>query len=446
MLRNMVMAFLVVYLTFLNAALWTSAGLDDDAKSSPKTAQSKNSRDKPADKSDPPANSAASETGAEKSQAAPQKDPLEEWAALTTRKFEIAQRLRKLRDEFYQTDDVGKKKIRDEFTSLTTEFQFDIARRMLELAPQVYEKSPDEIEAAEYVMEAAFNNNRYAEALEIAEKLLAGKQRTKYTNHLAANIVGAANFALNNFEKCREILKASEEQGELDSEHGHRFLAQVDDYIEFWKKEQAIRDREDKATGDDRLPLVELIVHRGEKPLGRVEMVLFENEAPNTVANFISIVEGKEKNYTRVKFHRVIRNFMAQTGDFDVPSKKPLDYTIQCECYQENARKHFRGSVSMALRGRDTGDSQFFLTHLPTYWLNIDDNPDSVHTVFGRIVAGMDIVDRIEEGDVIASAKVLFKRNHSYQPMTVPNAKPSAPSKRDDKTGSKSINNPKDRK
>ncbi|MBT4867099.1 MAG: peptidylprolyl isomerase [Planctomycetaceae bacterium] len=172
--------------------------------------------------------------------------------------------------------------------------------------------------------------------------------------------------------------------------------------------------------------MVVLTIGNGKKELGKVVLELFENEAPNAVANFINIVENEdpEKNYNGVKFHRVLPNFMAQTGNLEASGKKPLDYTIECECYQKNARKHFRGSLSMALKGRDTGDSQFFITHMPTYWLNEEVRPESVHTVFGRVVSGMDVIDRTKQGDEITSAIVKFKRKHEYKPKTVPNKKP----------------------
>jgi cyclophilin family peptidyl-prolyl cis-trans isomerase len=73
----------------------------------------------------------------------------------------------------------------------------------------------------------------------------------------------------------------------------------------------------------------------------------------------------------------------------------------------------------MAHGGKDTGGSQFFITHLPTYWLNTDKAPAG-HTAFGRVVSGMEIVDAISVGDTITSARVLRKRNHPYQPKTLP--------------------------
>ncbi|WP_375154912.1 peptidylprolyl isomerase [Stratiformator vulcanicus] len=166
------------------------------------------------------------------------------------------------------------------------------------------------------------------------------------------------------------------------------------------------------------MPIVEFQTSKG-----RVVIELFEQEAPNTVANFISLIE--KGFYNGIDFHRVIPNFMAQGGDPLTKNENPNDdgtggpgYVIDCECYKPNARKHFAGSLSMAHAGKDSGGSQFFLTHLPTFWLNADAQRQSGHTVFGRVVQGLDIARSLEKGDTIESAKVLRKRDHEYKPVT----------------------------
>ncbi|RMG34316.1 MAG: peptidylprolyl isomerase [Planctomycetota bacterium] len=170
------------------------------------------------------------------------------------------------------------------------------------------------------------------------------------------------------------------------------------------------------------MPRVEL-----QTTKGKIVLELFENEAPNTVANFITLVE--KGFYDGTAFHRVIPAFMIQGGDPNSRDEDPTNdgiggpgYTIACECYQANARKHFRGSLSMAHAGRDTGGSQFFITHLPTPHLNADSQRNTGHTVFGRVVSGMDVVDAIEKGDRIVKATVLRKRPHPYRPNTKPAA------------------------
>src|SRR5690606_41470679 len=98
-------------------------------------------------------------------------------------------------------------------------------------------------------------------------------------------------------------------------------------------------------------------------------------------------------------------------------------YSIKCECYEDDARMHFRGSLSMAHAGRDTGGSQFFITHRPTPHLNPNAEQQRGHTVFGRVVdeKGQAVFDRIQQGDVLEKAEVVRKRNHDYKPVTTPN-------------------------
>ena len=358
------------------------------------------------------------------------KDPTAEWKELSNRKVEIAQQLRKLQGDFKlpDTTEDRKKEIRDEFTRLVREYNTEIRAKMGELAEAVYQADPKNVEAGEVVMESAYGEGQYQQALDVAKNLLESDGKSKYAGSLAINIAGAASFSLNQFKEAADYLKTAEDDKQLSDLYGQQFVEHLPAMLEHWNKEQEIRNRESKLDGDEQLPMVELTIRNGEKELGKVVLELFENEAPNAVANFINIVENEdaEQNYNGVKFHRVLPNFMAQTGNLEASGKKPLEYTIECECYQKNARTHFRGSLSMALKGRDSGDSQFFITHMPTYWLNEDVRPESVHTVFGRVVKGMDVIDRTKQGDEISSAKVLFKRSHDYKPKTVPNKKPGS--------------------
>ena len=92
-------------------------------------------------------------------------------------------------------------------------------------------------------------------------------------------------------------------------------------------------------------------------------------------------------------FHRVLPFFMAQGGDPTGTGSGGPGYCIKCECRQPNARMHFRGSLSMAHAGPNTGGSQFFLTFVPTGFLN------KRHTVFGRVIDGMDVLSEIQRID-----------------------------------------------
>lgn len=177
--------------------------------------------------------------------------------------------------------------------------------------------------------------------------------------------------------------------------------------------EMAIRASE-KAVDD--LPRVKI-----ETTKGTIVVELFENEAPNTVTNFVSLVESHF--YDDTPFHRVIPGFMAQGGDPTGTGTSGPGYTIACECDVPDARKHFLGSLSMAHAGKDTGGSQFFLTFAPTEHL------DGRHTVFGRVIEGFEILPKISrtEGpqagssrDKILKAEIIRKRDHEYKPKTTP--------------------------
>ncbi|MBR5161326.1 MAG: peptidylprolyl isomerase [Thermoguttaceae bacterium] len=120
---------------------------------------------------------------------------------------------------------------------------------------------------------------------------------------------------------------------------------------------------------------------------GDITIELFVNEAPNTVANFVELVN--KGFYDGLTFHRVMQGFMAQGGDPNGNGTGGPGYCIPCEVDNPNARVHFRGSLSMAHAGKDTGGSQFFITFVPTKWL------DGKHTVFGRVVSGLDVLAKI---------------------------------------------------
>jgi peptidyl-prolyl cis-trans isomerase B (cyclophilin B) len=136
---------------------------------------------------------------------------------------------------------------------------------------------------------------------------------------------------------------------------------------------------------------------------GAIELELYADEAPGTVANFEKLANSKF--YDGTKFHRVIPNFMIQGGD---PYSRSGEgrvgtggpgYTIKCET-ERNVHKHVAGTLSMAHAGKDTGGSQFFICHSPQRHL------DGVHTVFGQVTTGMDVVNTIKANDEVKSIRV----------------------------------------
>jgi len=125
---------------------------------------------------------------------------------------------------------------------------------------------------------------------------------------------------------------------------------------------------------------------------GSFTIELLPGEAPLTVENFAEL--ARRGYYRGIIFHRVVPNFVAQLGDPRGDGSGGPGYTIRCEV---NEVPYERGAVGMALSGKDTGGSQWFVTHAPQPHL------DGGYTVFGRVVSGMNVIDSIVRGDIIRS-------------------------------------------
>ncbi|HDP54246.1 MAG TPA: peptidylprolyl isomerase [Bacteroidetes bacterium] len=142
-------------------------------------------------------------------------------------------------------------------------------------------------------------------------------------------------------------------------------------------------------------------------PKGVMKVKFYEDDAPNTVANFIKLAE--EGFYNGLAFHRVIPNFVIQGG---CPFSKDMSdsrvgtggpgYSIDCELDGEN-QYHDRGVLSMAHAGRNTGGSQFFICHSRDNTSHLDRN----HTCFGKVYEGVDIIDDIRQGDTIEKITII---------------------------------------
>lgn len=136
---------------------------------------------------------------------------------------------------------------------------------------------------------------------------------------------------------------------------------------------------------------------RIETDKGTMVLDLYPDEAPGTVANFTKL--ARSGFYTNLTFHRVIPKFMIQGGCPRGDGTGGPGYTIPCET-EGNPHHHVRGSLSMAHRGKDTGGSQFFICHTPQPHLN------GVHTVFGKVVEGLDVLDNIRQGDHMTQVEI----------------------------------------
>jgi len=123
--------------------------------------------------------------------------------------------------------------------------------------------------------------------------------------------------------------------------------------------------------------------------MGRFKIELYKDKAPLTVGNFIKLVD--QRFYNGLIFHRVIPGFMIQTGCPHGTGYGGPGYTIQDE-FHPDLKHDSKGIVSMANTGRpNTGGSQFFITVAPTPWL------DGKHTIFGKVIEGMDVVEKISK-------------------------------------------------
>ena len=243
------------------------------------------------------------------------------------------------------------------------------------------------------------NMNRIVESIVSWSRLIempgsTNAQKNEYRFEMAN-----ANFYVQRFDSALTILDELRKNSQWKSKTQRLYQSIIEtkknwaDELEYQKK-------------DKNLPRVEMQTSKG-----RIVIELFEDDAPNGVANFISLVE--KKYYDGQKFHRVIPNFMVQGGDINSTNDNPADdgqggpgYTIKTDL---NKRKHFRGSFSYANAGLNTDGSQFFLCVIPTTWL------DGRHAVFGRIIEGQSVADSLVKNDELTKVKILYKRNHSYE-------------------------------
>jgi cyclophilin family peptidyl-prolyl cis-trans isomerase len=277
--------------------------------------------------------------------------------------------------------------------------------------------------------------NRFGEAYRLADDALDSASQDRYL----WKAFGRAAFSSNRFEVVRDRLARAFADGLPDWAKAIRKKAE--ELQAQWDAEETLRQAEKKA---DDLPRVRLTIeHRrfardaSGKPLttiessGREDVVLelFENEAPQTVASFIEL--ASQKFYDGTRFHLALPTIMAAGGDPNSKSTDPAEdgaggpgYVIADEYRMPRARKHFRGSISMVNTGAHTTGSQFFICLSPAPEMNGN------FTVFGRVIEGQEVVDRITRGrttrdlghygkiipgDLVVHAEVLRKRAHEYR-------------------------------
>ena len=139
-------------------------------------------------------------------------------------------------------------------------------------------------------------------------------------------------------------------------------------------------------------PIVTIEMENGKK----ITAELYPDIAPQSVRNFISLANSDF--YNGLIFHRCIDGFMIQGGCPEGSGRGGPGYRFEDET--TNGVRHERGVLSMANAGPNTNGSQFFITHVPTPWL------DGKHTVFGKVTEGLDVVDAVKQGDLITKVTI----------------------------------------
>ena len=395
--------------------------LDGRLRAQEKTTQEKTAQDTSqeaaaTDAAQPPAKPAADAAPAEPpATVAAKPDPAQaraEFEAKFAEWKDLLKHMRTLKHEYQVADEASRQSMEQQWPTLMAQAN-DMIPALAGAATKAYEAAPNEDrELTSFLIKLLQDyvlRDRYAEAAAVGGVLVDNKCDMPEIYRET----GVANFALHNFDKTKELLDLAEKANALSGD-SRMLRDEVENYREYWKKEQEIRAKE--AAADD-LPRVKLTTTKGD-----IVVELFENEAPDTVGNFISLV--KQGFYNGLTFHRVIAGFMAQVGCPEGDGTGGPGYTIYDECEKPDARMHFRGVLSMAkTNAPNSGGSQFFITFRPTPHLN------GIHTVFGRVIEGMDVVDQLQrrepgkegepEPDKIIEATVLRDRGHDYLPKKV---------------------------
>jgi cyclophilin family peptidyl-prolyl cis-trans isomerase len=263
-------------------------------------------------------------------------------------------------------------------------------------------------------LEASVENDEFEGTLAIAQALM----EERNVNPDLLSFASMSALALNEYDVAREFLERAIE-ADLAPPFFQQLYRELDTVQAAWEEELEARRRD--AEGE---PLPRVLMKTTK---GNVVIELFENQAPETVGNFIHLVE--QGFYENLAFHRVIQHFMAQTGCPHGDGSGDPGYSIYNESGRPDARDFFRGTLGVALAGDDpnSGGSQFFISYMPASHLN------GTYTAFGRVIEGMEVVanlnqinpeEKDEDGppvipDEIREIEILLKRDHEYVPNKV---------------------------
>ncbi len=296
------------------------------------------------------------------------------------------------------------------------EFITKLHPKLLDLAEAAWiegpSKDPEMLRFIVEVLEVRLVTEDYEKAQEILDGLL--QLNIPEILPDLYDVAGETAFMLNNFEKAGKFFALADSNKVL-SERCANFNRDLPYFRVNWGKESILRER---AAAKKNLPRVSI-----ETTKGTIVVELYENEAPNTVANFIYLVE--KGFYDGLYFDSVIPGFGAESGrSLDSTDGGP-GYTIRDEYDEQNARCHYRGTLSMSNNGPNTAGSRFFFCFSPMKEL------DGKFVVFGRIVEGMEVLSKLQrmdaanpdpmaEPDQIVEAKVIRKDpDKKYRPKVI---------------------------
>ncbi len=242
------------------------------------------------------------------------------------------------------------------------------------------------------------------------------------------NLMGRVSILNNDFAFAQQYYQANKEQAEqLGVPEGALYGNSMDKLVTGYERELALRASD--AQGEP-LPQAIIKTNRGE-----IVIELFENQAPETVGNFVSLVQTGI--YDGMIFHHVLRNLIADAGLMTMSRPQPVGYTIYDEHQRSDSRHHFRGSVAMVTKNNEpnTAAAEFRIMLVP------GPNLDGKSTVFGRVISDMSILDNIQETfqvneeedkeefikdavpDIIESITITNLRDHEYEPNRVKDKK-----------------------
>jgi len=289
----------------------------------------------------------------------------------------------------------------------------ELLRQFSDAAVAAFEADPSNAEAERYLtimIEHTLTADRYESVLRMAQAVIEhGEPDAKLYEQAAV-----AAFELGELDDAEKYFAEGAKLGELTDEAKAR-RDTIPEWREKLTREMKLREAEAAA---DNLPRVTITTTKGD-----IVLELYEDQAPNTVANFISLAE--RKFYNGLEFYRVQNNFAAVAGCPLNRGTGGPGYEIVCETDRDDRRTAMRGTISMVNAGRGRCGSPFFIA-LASSGVN---HSEGSNPVFGRVISGMDVVERLRRVDPdttskdfgrdrILDTRVDRRREHEYAPVT----------------------------